>query len=83
MEVCGVWNGEMEVSVMELYYNVKFCFCEYQKTRVSRQVARRIFLKKRRKIMKAFKKYIIDFTEVNYYLEMHAVIWHAFEFPDY
>ena len=33
--------------------------------------------------MKAFKKYIIDFTEVNYYLEMHAVIWHAFEFPDY
>ena len=33
--------------------------------------------------MKAFKKYIIDFTEVNYYLEMHAVIWRAFEFPDY
>ena len=33
--------------------------------------------------MKAFKKYIIDFTEVNYYLEMHAVIWHAFEFSDY
>ena len=29
------------------------------------------------------KKYTIDFTKVNYYLEMHAVIWHALEFPDY
>ena len=28
MEVWGAWNGEMEVSVMELYYNAKFCFCE-------------------------------------------------------
>lgn len=29
------------------------------------------------------KKYTIDFTKVNYYLEMHGVIWHALEFPDY
>lgn len=29
------------------------------------------------------KKYTIDFTKVNYYLEMHAVIWHSLEFPDY
>ena len=27
--------------------------------------------------------YTIDFTEVNYYLEMHAVIWEALDFPDY
>lgn len=33
--------------------------------------------------MEALKKYTIDFTEVNYYLEMHAVIWQALEFPDY
>jgi hypothetical protein len=33
--------------------------------------------------MKKIKKYTINFTEVNYYLEMHAVIWHALEFPDY
>ena len=29
------------------------------------------------------KKYTIDFTNVNYYLEMHAVIWKALDFPDY
>ena len=29
------------------------------------------------------KKYTIDFTGVNYYLEMHAVIWHSLDFPDY
>ena len=29
------------------------------------------------------KKYTIDFTNVNYYLEMHAVIWHSLDFPDY
>ena len=29
------------------------------------------------------EKYTIDFTKVNYYLEMHGVIWHALEFPDY
>lgn len=33
--------------------------------------------------MKKIKKYTIDFTNVNHYLEMHAVIWHAFEFPEY
>ena len=27
--------------------------------------------------------YTIDFTDVNYYLEMHAVIWKALDFPDY
>ena len=29
------------------------------------------------------KKYIVDFTNVKYYLEMHAVIKEALEFPDY
>ena len=29
------------------------------------------------------KIYTIDFTKVNYYLDMHAVIWHALDFPDY
>ena len=29
------------------------------------------------------EKYTIDFTNVKYYLEMHGVIWHALEFPDY
>ena len=29
------------------------------------------------------KKYTIDFTNVNYYLEMHAVIWKVLDFPDY
>ena len=29
------------------------------------------------------EKYTIDFTNVNHYLEMHAVIWHELEFPDY
>jgi RNAse (barnase) inhibitor barstar len=28
-------------------------------------------------------KYIIDFREVKYYLEMHGVIWKALKFPDY
>ena len=28
-------------------------------------------------------KYIIDFRELNYYLEMHAVIWKSLDFPDY
>ena len=27
--------------------------------------------------------YTIDFSHVNYYLEMHAVIWKALDFPDY
>ena len=43
MEVCGAWNGEMEgemeVSVMELYYNAKYCFCEYKKGSVCGKVA--------------------------------------------
>ena len=30
-----------------------------------------------------YKKYTIDFSNVNHYLEMHAVIWHALDFPDY
>lgn len=29
------------------------------------------------------EKYIIDFSNVNHYLEMHGVIWHALDFPDY
>ena len=29
------------------------------------------------------EKYTIDFTNVNDYLEMHAVIWRALEFPEY
>ena len=29
------------------------------------------------------EKYTIDFTNVNTYFEMHAVIWKALEFPDY
>ena len=29
------------------------------------------------------EKYTIDFTNVNDYLEMHAVIWKALAFPDY
>ena len=29
------------------------------------------------------EKYTIDFRKVNYYLEMHAVIWEALDFPDY
>ena len=29
------------------------------------------------------KKHTIDFTNVNYYLEMHAVIWKSLNFPDY
>ena len=29
------------------------------------------------------KKYIVDFTKVKYYLEMHAVIEQSLEFPDY
>ena len=28
-------------------------------------------------------KYIIDFREVKYYLEMHGAIWKALKFPDY
>ena len=27
--------------------------------------------------------YTIDFSNVNHYLEMHAVIWKALDFPDY
>ena len=27
-------EAEMEVSVMELYYNAKYCFCEYKKGNV-------------------------------------------------
>ena len=33
--------------------------------------------------MKKFKKHTVDFTNVNHYLEMHAVIWHSLDFPDY
>ena len=33
--------------------------------------------------MKKFKKYTVDFTNVNHYLEMHAVIWKSLNFPDY
>ena len=29
------------------------------------------------------EKYTVDFTNVNYYLEMHAVIWKSLDFPDY
>ena len=29
------------------------------------------------------RKYIIDFREVKYYLEMHAIIWKSLDFPDY
>ena len=29
------------------------------------------------------KKYTVDFTNVNYYLEMHAIIWKSLDFPDY
>ena len=29
------------------------------------------------------EKYTIDFTKVNHYLEMHAIIRHALDFPDY
>ena len=29
------------------------------------------------------RKYIVDFTNVNYYLEMHAVIKSSLKFPDY
>ena len=28
-------------------------------------------------------KYVVDFSKVNYYLEMHAVIMYSLEFPDY
>ena len=29
------------------------------------------------------KKYVVDFTNVKYYLEMHAVIKKSLDFPDY
>ena len=29
------------------------------------------------------KKYVVDFTNVKYYLEMYAVIWKSLDFPDY
>ena len=29
------------------------------------------------------KKYTVDFTHVNYYSEMHGVIWKSLDFPDY
>jgi len=29
------------------------------------------------------KKYVVDFTNVEYYLEMHAVIEKSLDFPDY
>ena len=29
------------------------------------------------------KKYVVDFTNVKYYLEMHAVIEKSLDFPDY
>ena len=43
MEVWGAWKGkmegEMEVSVPELYYSAKKCFCEYKKRIVCEKVA--------------------------------------------
>jgi hypothetical protein len=43
VEVWGLPKGEMEgkveVSIMELYYSVKKCFCEYKKGRVCGNVA--------------------------------------------
>ena len=35
----GELEGEMEVSVMELYYSAKYCFCEYKKGNVCGNVA--------------------------------------------
>lgn len=32
--------------------------------------------------MNEIKEYVIDFRNINYYLEMHAVIRRALEFPD-
>ena len=29
------------------------------------------------------RKYVVDFTNVNHYLEMHAVIKHSLKFPNY
>ncbi len=29
------------------------------------------------------EKYTIDFSNVNYYFDIHRVIWEALEFPDY
>ena len=29
------------------------------------------------------KKYTVDFTNINYYLQMHAAIWKGLKFPDY
>ena len=35
----GEMEGKMEVSVMELYYSVEKCFCEYKKGIVCGKVA--------------------------------------------
>ena len=32
-------EAKLEVSVMELYYSAKYCFCEYKKGNVCRKVA--------------------------------------------
>ena len=32
---------------------------------------------------KKYTKYTVDFTKVNYYFEMHEVIWKSLDFPDY
>lgn len=29
------------------------------------------------------EKYTMDFSNVNYYFDIHSVIWEALEFPDY
>ena len=33
--------------------------------------------------MYQYRKYTIDFREVEHYLEMHAIIWKSLDFPDY
>jgi len=31
VEVWGAWKGKMEVNIMEPYYSVRSCVCEYEK----------------------------------------------------
>ena len=49
MEVLGArkggMEGKMEVSVMELYYSAKYCFCEYEKGVVCGKVANNLKFK--------------------------------------
>ena len=30
-----------------------------------------------------YKKYVINFTNLEHFLEIHAIIWKSLEFPDY